>query len=315
MNTHAVEDFVSFFQATQYRDRILNRRFVDHNGLKTSFERRIFFDIFAVFVEGGCADAVQFASCKHRLEKVACVHTAFGFACADDGVKFIDKQQHSAVLLFDFTQNRFESFFKFATIFRACDKSAHIECEDMFVFESFGNVASYDTLSKSFGYCGFADACLTDKNGVVLGFSRQNSNDVSYFVVTTDDGIELSASGSFDHIVTVFVENVVGVLGAIVCHLRGFNLRKRAHKVLFREFTLCKCGFEGRGGIVENRGKYMLHADEIVALFFCVFLCLREHKRGVLAQIHFACAATRDRRHLRENPIDFSQKLRCVRIL
>ena len=171
MNTHAVEDLVSFFQATQDRDCVFNGGFVDHDGLKTSFKRRIFFDILAIFVKGGCTDAVQFAPCKHRLQKIACIHATFGLACAHDGVQLIDEQQHSAVLFLDFGQYGFESFFKFATILCACNQRAHIESKYVFVLQSLGHVAAHDTLRKTFGNSRLADARFTDKHRVVLGLS------------------------------------------------------------------------------------------------------------------------------------------------
>ncbi len=215
MNAHAVEDFVSFLQASQNGDGVFNGRFVHHNGLKTTLQGRIFFDVFAVFVQSGCADAVQLAPCKHRLQEVACVHAAFGFAGAYDGVQFVDEKQHTAVLFFDFVQNGFQSFFEFAAVFCTRDKRAHVEGKDVFVLKSFRHVAADDTLRQSFRYCRFADARFADKNRVVFGFSGQNTNDVSDFVVTADNRIQLAACGAFDHVVAVFFQHVVGIFGVV----------------------------------------------------------------------------------------------------
>ena len=57
----------------------------------------------------------------------------------------------------------------------------------------------------------------------------------------------------------------------------------------------------------------MFHTHEIVALIFCEFLCLREHKGAILCKIHFACSASRDGRKARDNFVYFTQKRRCVR--
>ena len=64
---HAVEHLVSRFQTTQNGDRIFHARLLHKNGLEPPLERRIFFNILPVLVERCCADAVQFASCQHRL--------------------------------------------------------------------------------------------------------------------------------------------------------------------------------------------------------------------------------------------------------
>ena len=48
-DVNAVMDLVSLFDTAQNRDGILRRRFVDENGLESSFERRIFFDDAILF--------------------------------------------------------------------------------------------------------------------------------------------------------------------------------------------------------------------------------------------------------------------------
>ena len=65
--TDAVIDFVALLEASEYRYCVLYGGFVDHDGLETTLKGGVLFDIFAVFVERGCADAVQLTSCKHGL--------------------------------------------------------------------------------------------------------------------------------------------------------------------------------------------------------------------------------------------------------
>ena len=64
---HAVEHLVSRFQTTQNGNRVFHARLLHKNGLEPPLERRIFFNILPVLVERRCTDAVQFASCQHRL--------------------------------------------------------------------------------------------------------------------------------------------------------------------------------------------------------------------------------------------------------
>ena len=67
-------------------------RLIDQHRLEAAFEGGVLFDVLAVFVERGGADAVQLAAGQHRLEQVAGVHRPFGLAGADDGVQFVDEQ-------------------------------------------------------------------------------------------------------------------------------------------------------------------------------------------------------------------------------
>ena len=64
---YAVEDLISRFQTTQNGDRIFHARLLHKNRLEPPFKRGVLFNILPVLVERCCADAVQFASCQHRL--------------------------------------------------------------------------------------------------------------------------------------------------------------------------------------------------------------------------------------------------------
>ena len=63
----AMEDLIAGFQTTQDGDGILHRRLLHQNGLEPALKRGVLFDILAIFVQRGCADAVQFTAREHRL--------------------------------------------------------------------------------------------------------------------------------------------------------------------------------------------------------------------------------------------------------
>ena len=54
--------FVALLQAPQNRDRVFDAWFIHHYRLKPAFERRVFLDILAIFIESGCADRAQLAA-------------------------------------------------------------------------------------------------------------------------------------------------------------------------------------------------------------------------------------------------------------
>ena len=171
MNTNAVIDFVTLFKTSQNGNGVLHSGFVHHYGLETAFQCGVLFDILSVFVKGGGAYAVQLASGKHGLEQVACVHAALGFACAHYGVQLVDKEQDFALGLLDFLKHGFQPFLEFAAVFCAGDKGAHIKAEDGFILKTFGDVAAYYTLGKTFGNGGFTYAGFADEHGIVLRLS------------------------------------------------------------------------------------------------------------------------------------------------
>lgn len=188
--------------------------------MEAAFESGIFFDVFAVFIEGGCADTVEFAAGEHRFKHVAGVDGAFGFTSTDDGVKFVDEEDNSAIAVFDFFEDGFETFFKFAAVFGAGEEGAHVEAEDGAVLEAFGNVAADDAVGEAFDDGGFTDTGVTDEDRVIFSFTGKDSDDTADFFVTADDGIEFAFFDLFDEVDAVFFEGLEGVFGI----LRGYAL-------------------------------------------------------------------------------------------
>lgn len=185
------------------------------HGLEAAFERGVFFDMLAVFVERGRADAVEFAAGEHGFEEIACVHRALGLARADDGVEFVDEEEDASVALFDFVEHGFEAFFEFAAVLRAGDKRAHVEREDGFVLQAFGHVAAHDALRESFNDGGFAHAGFADEDGVVFCLAGKDTDGAADLVVAADDGIHFALLRLFHEIDAVFFEGVVGGLGVV----------------------------------------------------------------------------------------------------
>ena len=95
----AVINLVAFLQATQDGNGVLHGRLIDHNRLETTFQCRILLDVLAVFVQRCRTDAVQLATCQHRLQQVACIHRAFGLAGANDRMQLIDEKDNLAFAL------------------------------------------------------------------------------------------------------------------------------------------------------------------------------------------------------------------------
>ena len=137
-------DLVAFLEAAEDGDGVFDGRFADHDGLEAAFEGGVFFDVLAVLVEGGGADAAEFAAGELGFEEIAGVHGAFGFACADDGVEFVDEEDDLAFAGGDFLEEGFETFFEFAAEFCSSHHAAEVHADEPFVFEGIGDVAGDD---------------------------------------------------------------------------------------------------------------------------------------------------------------------------
>ena len=69
-------NLVALSQPSQDANGVFDGRLADVYLLESTLECWIFFDVFAVLVEGGGADEMKFASGEHWLNHVAGVHCA-----------------------------------------------------------------------------------------------------------------------------------------------------------------------------------------------------------------------------------------------
>ena len=262
---HAVEDLVALLQATQDGDGVFDGRLLDEHGLETALQRRVLFDILAVFIERRCADAVQLAARQHRLEQVARVHAALGLACADDGVQLIDEQDDAPLGVLHFVQDGLQALFKFAAVLCARDERAHVQREDRLVLQGLRHVAADDPLRQSFGDGRLADARLADEHGVVLRLARQDADDVSDLVVTADDRVRLLFAGVLHQIGAVFLQRLIGVLRAVRRHAAAAaDGLQGLQAVLLADAIVRKQRRDGLVGRVEHGKEQVLHGDVFV---------------------------------------------------
>ncbi|MNL39554.1 hypothetical protein D3C87_1618390 [compost metagenome] len=160
---------VLLLQAAQDRDRVLDRRLVDHDGLETTGKSRILFHMLAVFIECRRADAVKLAARKRRLQQVRRIHGAIRLARADQRMHLVDEQDDIAVFGLHFVEHALQPLFEFAAILGTGNQRAHVERHQLLVLQAFRHVAIDDTKRQTFGDRRLADAGFADQHGVVLG--------------------------------------------------------------------------------------------------------------------------------------------------
>src|SRR5271156_1466148 len=185
-------DFVALLEAAQNRDGVLDAGLLDHHGLEATLERSVLLDIFAVLVERGRADAMQFAARQHGLQQVRRIHRAFGRARADNGVQLVDEQNYLAGGLLHFLQHGLEPFFEFAAELRPGDQRAHVERNQLTILEALGHVALNDSPREALDNRRLADARLAYQHRVVLGAAREHLNDAPNFLVAPDNRIDFA---------------------------------------------------------------------------------------------------------------------------
>jgi hypothetical protein len=139
--------------------------------LETTFEGSILFDMFAVFVQCGCPDTVQFSPSEHWLEHIPGICRTFGASSTHDIVDFIDEQERTTFAPLDLSQHRLKSLLEFASIHGAGHQRTHIERENRAVLQPLRHITPDDPLGKTFNNGGLPHTWLAYENGIVLGLT------------------------------------------------------------------------------------------------------------------------------------------------
>ena len=230
----AVVDFVTFLQTTQDSDGVFHAGFADQYFLEAAFECRVFFDVLAVFVQGGRADAVQFAACQSRFQHIARVHRAVGFARADQSMDFVNENQGVTVVFRQIVQHAFQALFKFAAVFRTGNQCRQVQNQQAFVTQGFRHFSINDALRQAFDDGRFTHARFTDQHGVVFGAALQHLNRAADFVVAADNGVKFAVAGALGQVERVFFQSVALVFGIGIVHVLSSSYRvNRGIDVLF----------------------------------------------------------------------------------
>ena len=218
LNTHAVMYFIALFQAAQDANRVLDRWLIDHNGLETTLQSSIFLNVLAVLIQGGCANAVQFAPCQHRFQHVRGVHGTFSSACSHEGMQFVNKKDNATFGARYLLEDGFQTFLKLASVLSSCDECTQIEGHYLFVGQRFWHITAHDTLGQPFNNSGFADARLTNQYRIILGAATQYLDDAPDLLITPNDRIKLALPGQFSEVASILFKRLVFPFGILIGH-------------------------------------------------------------------------------------------------
>ena len=90
-NAQAVVLFQPRPEGFQHGQRFRPRRLPDDHRPETALQRGVFFDVLAVFLQGGGPDDLNLAAAQSRLQQIGRVNGALGGAGSHQRVHFIDK--------------------------------------------------------------------------------------------------------------------------------------------------------------------------------------------------------------------------------
>ena len=275
---HAVMQLIAFLEAAQNGNGIFQTGLLDHDRLETAFQSSVFLDIFAVFIQGGGADAVQFATRQHGFEQVAGIHRTFRSARADHGMELINKQNDAAVGTGNFFQHSFQTFLEFAAVFGARDQGPHIEGNDPFVFQIFRHIAANDPHGQAFHDGGFAHTGFADQHRIVFGAAGKDLRGPPDLVVTADHGVEFFFPGRFGQVASVFFQRFKGRFRIFAGNPLISTDFLQSHQGFVFGAAAVRQHFAAGTAFFKHRQKKMFHAD--IFIFHCFGFVLRGNQQS-----------------------------------
>ena len=286
----AVVHLVALLEAPQNRHGGFHGGLTDQDFLEAALQRGVFFDVLAVFIEGGGTHAMELAAGQRGLEHIAGIHGALGLASAHHGVQFINKNNGLALILRQVFEHVFQALFELAPELGTGQQRGHVQRQHALAFERIRHLPGHDALGQALHDGGFPDARLADEHRVVLGAPLQHLDGAADFVVPADHRVELASPGALGQVHAVFFERFALILGVCAVHAlpaaHGRNGCVQAFAVQAQRLhRLGKVGF----GLAQRHQK-QLAGDKLVAALDGLFFGGLQQADHVASDLHLFLA-------------------------
>ena len=208
--------FVPFLESAEDRDRLLDARLADHDGLETPLQGGILLDLYPILVKRRRTDHAQLPSGEGGLEHVARVHGSLRRAGPDHRVQLVEEDDVPAARLRDLPQRRLEALLELAPELGPREHRSNVQLHELLVAKRFRDVAGNDALGEPLGDRGLAHTGVADEDGIVLSPPRQNLHEAANLRVAPDDRVELPRPGLRRQIDPVALQGAILPLGTLV---------------------------------------------------------------------------------------------------
>ena len=168
-------------------------RLVHDDGLEATLQRGVRFDVLAVLVQRGSADALQLAARKRRFQDISRVHGGTGRAGPDQHVDFVNEQNRFGFL--EFVNDALQSFLELAAVHRAGHQRTNVQFEHALVQQRRRDIALDDALRQPLDDGRLADARFADQRRVVFGAPRQYLDDALDLHLAANDRVQFAFLG------------------------------------------------------------------------------------------------------------------------
>ena len=205
-------------------DGLLHAGLLHINGLEAPFQRPVLFNVLAILIQGGRADALDLAPRERGLEHVGGVDGPLRRAGPDQRMELINEDDHVARLN-DLLHDHLETLFELAAILGAGHKRPQVQRDDAPVEQIVGNLRAHDALGEPFDDRRLADTGFPDQHRVVLGPPAEDLQHPLDLVLAADDRIQRAFLRQVGQVAPEFIQGR-GVALAIALP-RGTFTQKR----------------------------------------------------------------------------------------
>ena len=196
---------VAAAQALEDRDRLLDRRLLNHHLLQPPREGAILLDLLEL-LEGRRADHADVARAQHRLDQRGEIHRAAGRRPgADSAVHLVDEQDRLGALG-QGVHDGLEALFEVTTEPRPGEQRRRVERKDLGVLQDRRHVVLQQALRETLGEGGLADARFADEHRVVLAPPAEDLHRPLHLGGAADQRVEDAVAGFLRQVDGVGVE-------------------------------------------------------------------------------------------------------------
>ncbi|OQA12970.1 MAG: hypothetical protein BWY63_03641 [Chloroflexi bacterium ADurb.Bin360] len=204
---------ITLLESPQNADGVFYARLANIYRLKAPLKRGVLLDIFAILIQGCCANGVQLSPRQHGFKDIPGIHRPLGFTCTNNCVQLINKEQNLPFSTRQFVKHRFETLLKLTTILRACNQRPHIQLKNALVFQALRNIATHNALRQSLNNGSFANTRLANQHRVVFGSTRKNLHHPAHFIIASNNRVEFALLCQNRQVASIALESRIRSFG------------------------------------------------------------------------------------------------------
>ena len=208
LDPHLMVVLVTILQSAQDRNRILGRRFIDHDFLKTTLERLVLLEIFLELVERRSTDRTQLTARQGRFENIGGIHRTRRLAGSDQRMNFVDEEQYLALAGGHLLHDGLQTLLELTLVLGPGDQRAHVERIDHLRAQVLRHVPVHDPVGDTLRNGRLTHAGFSDQHRIVFGTARKNLQYTANLLVAADDRIELAAAGHLVQIDRILAQGI-----------------------------------------------------------------------------------------------------------